>query len=103
MEADDTKEQIIPDLAIQEILDEFQTIFDELSGLPPSKGYDHQIKLHDAAKPTCVRPYRYPYYQKEEIEKLVKKMLQARIIQTSQSLLTSFASEKSIWELAHVY
>ena len=72
MKADDTKEQIIPDLAIQEVLDEFQKVF-ELSGLPPSRGHDHQIRLYDAAKPTCVRPYRYPCYHKEEMRSWSRK------------------------------
>ena len=71
--------------AIQAILNEFKIVFAELEGLPPPRSHDHHIQLQEAAKPTCVRPYRYPYYQKEEIEKLVKEMLKARIIQPSQS------------------
>ncbi|XP_041001674.1 uncharacterized protein LOC121247377 [Juglans microcarpa x Juglans regia] len=83
MEADNTKGRAPVDPAIQAVLDNFQTVFAEPSGLPPPRSHDHQIQLQEAAKPTCVRPYHYPYYQKEEIEKLVREMLKARIIQPS--------------------
>jgi len=57
--------------AVQEIIEGYLDIFKELEGLPPSRSHDHKIFLKDEAKPTCVRPYCYPYYQKEEIVKLV--------------------------------
>ena len=53
--------------AIQVILNEFKIVFVEPEGLPPPGSHDHQIQLQEATKPTCVRPCRYPYYQKEEI------------------------------------
>lgn len=34
-------------------------------------------------------PYRYPYYQKDEIEKLVNEMLATSIIQPSKSPFAS--------------
>jgi hypothetical protein len=77
------------DPALQIVLNEFRIVFDEPTGLPPPRSHDHQIQLQEAAKPTCVRPYRYPYYQKEEIEKLVREMLKAGIIKPSQSQYSS--------------
>jgi hypothetical protein len=56
--------------AVQELVEGYSDVFKEPKGLPPSRSCDHNITLKDEAKPTCVRPYRYPYYQKEEIEKL---------------------------------
>ena len=74
---------------MQPILDQYSEVFNEPKGLPPRRSHDHQIQLHAAAKTTSSRPYRYPYYQKEEIEKLVKEMLQNGIIQNSQSPYSS--------------
>lgn len=37
----------------------------------------------------CVRPYRYPCFQKTEIEKLVTEMLKSRVVRPSQSPLSS--------------
>ena len=39
--------------------------------------------------PPNIRPYRYPYAQKSEIECLVAEMLEAGIIQPSQSAYSS--------------
>jgi hypothetical protein len=64
-------------------------VFAELAGLPPRRSQDHKIILQEGAKPTCVRPYHYPYYQKEEIEKLVKEMLSSGVIRPSQSPYSS--------------
>jgi hypothetical protein len=36
-----------------------------------------------------VRPYRYPYFQKEEIEKIVKELLETRVIRPSQCPFSS--------------
>jgi len=75
--------------ALKTILNEFKIMFAEPNGLPPPRSHDHQIQLHEAAKPTCVKPYRYTYYKKEEIEKLIREMLKAGIIKPSQSQYSS--------------
>jgi hypothetical protein len=75
--------------AVQELVEGYSDVFKEPEGLPPSRSYDHNITLKDEAKPTCVRPYRYPYYQKEEIEKLVREMLSSGVIRPSQSPYSS--------------
>jgi len=76
-------------LAVQELIEGYPEVFKELEELPPSRSHDHQILLKDEAKPMCVRPYRYPYYQKGEIEKLVQEMLSSRVIRPSQSPYSS--------------
>lgn len=55
---------------VQKFLDKFGGVFAEQHKLPPSRNLDHKIKLLKVTKPICVRPYRYPYYKKEEIERL---------------------------------
>jgi len=44
-------------------------------GLPPIRDHDHAIHLIPGSVPQNVRPYRYPYAQKSEIEHMVAKIL----------------------------
>ncbi|XP_040996213.1 uncharacterized protein LOC121242414 [Juglans microcarpa x Juglans regia] len=74
---------------ILNLLDRFQIVFDKPRGLPPQRSYDHQILLKKDSTPVSVRPYRYPYYQKTEIEKIVKELLQSGVIRPSQSPFSS--------------
>lgn len=55
-------------------------------GLPPHRTHNHPIILQLVTKPISVRPYRYPFFQKDEIEKIVREMLTLQVIQQSQSL-----------------
>lgn len=55
------------------------------SGLPPARQLDHRIHLLPNSKPINVRPYQYPYFQKNEIERQVKDMLDQGVIQRSHS------------------
>ena len=45
--------------------------------------------LKDGTPPVCERPYRYPYFQKSEIEKIVYELLGLGSIQPSQSPFSS--------------
>lgn len=56
---------------IEQVLDEFNTVFEELRGLPPQRDRDHTITVQSGTAPFNVRPYCYPHIQKNEIEKLV--------------------------------
>ncbi|KAK9225705.1 hypothetical protein WN943_010749 [Citrus x changshan-huyou] len=71
------------------LLNEFRHVFQLPYGLPPKWTHDHQIPLEPTTKPVSVRPYRYPYYQKNEIEKIVKELLQAGFIRPSIDLFLS--------------
>jgi len=51
-------------------LHDFAGGFEEPQGLPPSR-QNHAITLKEGASIPNLRPYRYPHYQKTEIEKLV--------------------------------
>lgn len=67
------------------LLKEFEDLFTELHGLPPKKKRDHAIQLVEGAQPSNLRPYRYPHFQKNEVERIVKEMLTARIIRSKVS------------------
>ena len=66
---------------IQKVMDRYSKVFDTPKGLPPTRDHDHAIKLIPRSVPPNIRPYRYPYAQKSEIECMVDEMLEASIIQ----------------------
>ena len=59
-----------------QLLEEFTDIFVDPKELPPKRSHDHAI-LKEGAQPISMRPYGYPFYQKEEIEKIMKELLQS--------------------------
>ena len=65
------KETIIGEMPdeLQKPLNNYESIFLEPKGLPPSRPQDHRIPLMPGSVPLNIRPYRYPYVQKGEIEK----------------------------------
>ncbi|XP_019230960.1 PREDICTED: uncharacterized protein LOC109211833 [Nicotiana attenuata] len=75
--------------AIEEVLQQYSDVFAEPKTLPPVRSLDHSIPLKPGAIPISLRPYRYNYYQKEELERQVKEMLTNGIIQHSQSPFSS--------------
>ena len=60
-------------------------MFETPKGLPPIRDHDHAIHFIPGSVPPNIRPYRYPYVQKSEIERMIAKMLEVGIIQPSQS------------------
>ena len=74
---------------IQEVLNKYEVVFHMLAGLPPQRCRDRAITLMENTTPVSVRPYRYPFVQKQEIEKLVREMLTAGIIRPSVSPFSS--------------
>lgn len=72
-------------LEVQEVLHKFPNVFDTPTALPPERQYDHTIPLKPDALAFNSRPYRYSPAHKDEIEKQVKKMLEACIIVHSMS------------------
>ncbi|XP_035548740.1 uncharacterized protein LOC118349222 [Juglans regia] len=71
------------------VLEQFSDVFQEPKGLPPIRTHDHAINLLPGAKPVSVRPYRYPFFQKDEIEKIVKELLGTGVIKPSHSSYSS--------------
>ena len=65
------------------LLKEFEAVFATPMGLPPNRGHEHQIQLKEGAQAIVQRPYMYPFYQKNEIEKIVKELLSVGSIRHS--------------------
>ena len=64
-------------------------VFQVPIGLPPQRAWDHRIHLQPGSKPVNVRPYRYPFFQKSEIERQVRAMLDQGIIRHNTSPFSS--------------
>jgi hypothetical protein len=63
-----TSKPSIP-LDLQGIIDKHSKVFEDIPrGLPPTHNHDHAIHLISRSVPPNIRPYRYPYAQKSEIE-----------------------------------
>lgn len=77
------------DPAMRQLLSKFSSVFQVPTRLPPQRDQDHAIPLVDESQVVKVKPYRYPHSQKEQIEKMVKDMLEQGIIQPSTSPFSS--------------
>src|ERR1700721_1723154 len=76
-------------LDLQKVLDNHSKVFETPKGLPPIRDHDHAIHLIPISVPPNIKPYRYPYAQKSEIERIVAEILEAGIIQPSQSYFST--------------
>jgi hypothetical protein len=75
---------------LQAILSKHQVVFSTPQGLPPSRGvHDHSIPLVPGSLPPNIRPYRHPFSQKNETEKMVQELLNACVIRPSTSPYSS--------------
>ncbi|CAM8978876.1 unnamed protein product [Rhodiola kirilowii] len=74
---------------LKHLLEGHQQVFTAPKGLPPRRTVDHHIPLQEGAAPIKAQPYRYPRYQKLEVERLVKEMLLDGVIQPSNSPFSS--------------
>jgi hypothetical protein len=71
---------------LQRIIDKHSKVFEDIpKGLPTIRNHDHEIHLIPGSVPPNIRPYRYPYTQKSEIERMVEEMLEVGIIRPRQS------------------
>ena len=83
VEVPTSKSYISTDL--EKFLDNHSKVFETLKGLPPIFCNDHVIHLILGIFPPNIRPYRYPYVQKSEIEHMIAELLEVGLIQPSQS------------------
>ena len=66
-------------------MDNHSKAFETPKDLPPVHDRDHAIHLIPGSVPPNIRPYRYTYAQKSEIECMVAKIQEVGIIQPSQN------------------
>ncbi|KAA0060214.1 Transposon Ty3-G Gag-Pol polyprotein [Cucumis melo var. makuwa] len=74
---------------VHTVLEQYVDIFEWPDKLPPRRDIEHHIHLKKGTDPINVRPYRYGYHQKEEMEKLVGEMLALGVIRSSTSPFSS--------------
>ena len=74
---------------LADLLSEFFKVFAVPTSLPPIRDHEHSINLNEGTLPICERPYKYPHFQKSEIEKIVNELLELGSIQPSQSPFSS--------------
>ncbi|KAJ4772249.1 polyprotein [Rhynchospora pubera] len=78
----------VPNL-LQPILDQFNHVFQPPTGLPPHRSVDHTVPLIDSTKTISIRPYRYSYFQKMEIDKIIEELIGNGFIRPSTSPYSS--------------
>ncbi|KAE8692295.1 hypothetical protein F3Y22_tig00110847pilonHSYRG00263 [Hibiscus syriacus] len=88
-------------------LSEFEKVFVAPHGLSPMREIDHAIHLQPMSKRVNVRPYKCPYFQKEEVECQVQDMLENQLIRkikdkftilTADELFDELGDDPSKWE-----
>eukprot|EP00253_Pinus_taeda_P013602 PITA_13602 len=70
---------------VQKVLDNHSKAFETSKGIPPIHDHDHAIDLVPGSVPPNIKLYRYHHAQKSEIVRMVAEMLEAGIVQPSQS------------------
>jgi hypothetical protein len=71
------------------LIQDFDSLLQFATNLPPSRQYDHSITLMPNAAPVNCRPYMSSPEQKDEIDRQATTMLESRLIVPS---LSPFAS-----------
>ena len=68
MEDDGIEEVLTVEEAVSVVLKKFEDVFTWPETLPPERSSEHHIHLKQGTNPVNVRPYRYTYQQKAEME-----------------------------------
>jgi hypothetical protein len=89
---------------LQALLSKPQMVFSTPQGLPPSHGvHDHSISLVPGSIPPNIHPYRHPFSQKHEIEKMVQELLTTCVIHPNtspySSLIVMVLKKEDSWRM----
>ncbi|GKC60732.1 putative mitochondrial protein [Tanacetum coccineum] len=74
---------------VEQVLTQFDEVFEVPKDLPPQRSHDHQIPLMPNTPPINVRPYIHPPNLRDAIEGMVKELMDSRVIRASQSPFSS--------------
>lgn len=74
---------------LQQILMEFEDVFQDPQGLPPPRYCDHQIPLKEGTSPIHQKPYRYHTAQKDMIERMTRELQATGFIRDNHSPFAS--------------
>jgi hypothetical protein len=93
---------------LQALLYKHETVFSTPQGIPPSRGvHDHSIPLVPGSLPPNIRPYRHPFAQKNEIEKMVQELLTVGILRPSTITYSSpvimVLKKEGSWRMCHEF
>jgi len=72
---------------VADLIDEFVHIFEKPNGLPPFHRTNHKFLILQGSNLVNVRSYKYPHFQKQEIERLIREMMETRLIQKKLQLV----------------
>ena len=74
---------------VQGLFEWHPEVFEAITELPPFQDVDHAICLEPGTTLVNIQPYRYPHFQKNKIEWLMRKICATGIIQPSTSPFSS--------------
>ncbi|GKD79059.1 reverse transcriptase [Tanacetum coccineum] len=74
---------------IVKVLQDYESVFEISTGLPPKRSHDQSIPLIPNTPPISIRPYRHPPNKKDAVELMVKELLDSGVIRNSQSPFSS--------------
>lgn len=88
-------------------LDRNQQVFNKHKEISPSRDkHDHNIPFLPGRQQPSVCPYKYPFAQKNDIEKIIKELLQVDIIHPStnpySSLVVMVLNKYGEWHVSRI-
>lgn len=74
----------------QPMLDKHKRVFEVTTpGIPLDRGFEHIIEMEEGAKPIIMTPYHHPRNYKEDIERIITKLLDMGHVRLSSNPFTS--------------
>ncbi|XP_071687453.1 uncharacterized protein [Rutidosis leptorrhynchoides] len=68
------------DPSLKQLLNEYKDVFEVPKSSPPKRSCDHKIVSKEGTKPIKIRSYKHPPSQKDDVEAMVKELLERHVI-----------------------